>query len=429
MDLSFYKDLNANQRAYAERVAEAARKMGVPPELAVSVAYQESRLNPGVKTGGAGEIGIMQIKPDTAKEMGFSIEDIRDPSKNIEAGLKYLKKSLDMSEGDPRLAAAGYNAGINHPFFTAKGTALPETTANYLRDLKGFGAFETITPTTAEPAQAEGPAEPMPSDPTVDRLFEQAARGKGELTGLAVGAGEAGRRMIMPAASKAAEALGAATERGRIAAQAKAIAQDPRLERILQGTIEPDTGASGRARMQGFNIESAQQAARAKQAEGTLGALQRSGAVGQSAQQVLAGAPGLTSSQSGVLYPRSAPSPVTPPSRGALEQVKSLFQEMIEPGTKTRAIGGALLRYGAPVLGGYQAGSEYGALSNELAKRDPNYGKALAHTIGGLGAAASMFPLTAPIGIPMAITGPLMAEAIERGQGRPLGQMGDVVAP
>ena len=423
MNLSFYGSLNADQKAYANKIAQKARSMGIPPELAVSVAYQESRLNPGVQAGSAGEIGIMQIKPATAKEMGFSAEDIRDPDKNMDAGLKYLKKSLDMSDGDPRLAVVGYNAGINHPFFSSKDAALPPTTVNYLKDLKGYGAF-----TKAAPESAGSTAEPAMTADEVSDIFEAGARGKGELVGTAIGGGEAARRMIGPAVRTAARSLGSAAEEGRIAAQAKAI-EDPRLARILQGTIEPDSGASGRARMSGFNIESAQQAARAKEAAETLGALQRSGAVAQGAPSVLANAPGLTASQSGVLYPRGAPSMPTPPSRGALEEVTSLFKSMIDPSTKLGTVGGALVKYGLPPLAGYQAGSETGALLSELEKEQPNYGKVISRGMGALGAAGSMFPLTAPIGIPLAITGPLMEQAIERGQGRPLGQMGEVLGP
>lgn len=275
----------------------------------------------------------------------------------------------------------------------------------------------------------------IPKNRQMDELMEDAARAQGEVAGLIGGAGVAASRLLGTGALKGMEKMGAAQERGRLAAQAAAAAEDPRMARILQGTIEPESGASGRARMQGFNIETAQQTARAKQAGETIGALQRAGSVAQDASQVLANAPGLTSSQAGVLYSRGAPSPVTPsspvtpPSVGALEKVKGLFEDMMGPGTKGRALGGALYRYGFPILGGYQAGSEFAALENELQKRDPNYGKVISQAVGGLGALGSMFPLTAPIGVPMAITGPLMSAAIERGQDRPLGQLGDISAP
>ena len=102
---------------------------------------------------------------------------------------------------------------------------------------------------------------------------------------------------------------------------------------------------------------------------------------------------------------------------------------MIGPESRLGGLGRAAMRYGAPPLALYQAGSETGAMLSELEKAQPNYGKAIARGVGALGAAGSMFPLTAPLGIPLAIAGPLMAEAIERGEKKPLGQTGDVVAP
>lgn len=443
MNLSFYENLNESQKAYAQRIAAKAREMGVPPELAVAVAFKESGLNPKVQAGGAGEVGIMQIKPDTAKEVGFSVEDIRDPEKNIEAGLKYLKKSLDLSEGNPKLAAAGYNAGVNHPFFTSKGTSLPGTTVNYLKDLNTYGAFAAPAQTQKAAGIEFEPPETLDStefQKQIEAVREQSARGRGELIGTALGAGETARRIIGPAAKGAARALGSAMEEGRIAAAAKAppvggalasgLAEDATAaNRILQGTTDVDTGTTGRARMSGFNIETAQQAARAKEAARNVGALQQAGAGTKTAQQLLAEAPGLTSTPSGVLYPRSAP-PATPaPPRGGLDEVTRLFRQMIEPGSKFRTVGSAVMRYGAPPLAGFQAGSELGALSSEMEKEKPSTGKMIAQGMGALGAIGSMFPVTAPIGIPLAITGPLMSSAIERGEGRPIGQMGEITAP
>lgn len=422
MNLSFYESLSPVQKSYADRIATRAREMGLPPELAVSVAYQESRLNPAVGTGGAGEIGIMQIKPATAREMGFTLDDIKDPAKNIDAGLAYLKKSFELSQGDPRLAAAGYNAGVNHPFFTPKGDKLPDSTVNYLGDLKGYGAFQ------AAPVVAEA----KPGEPTSDEISEKKARTLGEIGGAALGAGVSARRGITDLARtggrKAAESLAEQV--------ASRIPQPPPIDdamqtRILQGTTDPTSGASGRARMGGFNIETAQQAARAKEAAENIGALQRAGVVSQGAPNVLAQAPGMTASPSGVLFPRSAvPSAPPPtPSRGALEEVSNLFKSMMGPETKLGSLGRAAMRYGAPPLALYQTGSELGALSSQVGRENIDYGKAIPTAIGALGAFGSMFPATAPIAIPMAIAGPAMSSAVDIGRTRPLGQMGDVVAP
>jgi hypothetical protein len=450
MNLSFYKDLNESQKQYAQKIAAKAREMGVPPELAVAIAFKESGLNPKVQAGGAGEVGIMQIKPDTAKEVGFSVEDIRDPEKNIEAGLKYMKKSLDMSEGNPKLAAAGYNAGINHPFFTSKGTNLPDITVNYLKDLKGYGAFPA---TTAAPA-AQGKPSDIEFEPPetldssefqkqIEAVREKSARGRGQIIGGAAGTGLTAARIAKPVIGSAARFIGGAAEEGRQAAIQRAAPQPPvggalapqlaseatAANRILQGTTDVDTGTTGRARMSGFNIESAQQAARTKEAARQIGALQQAGVGTKTAQQLLAEAPGLTASASGVVYPRSAP-PATPVApRGGLDEVTRLFRQMIEPGSRTRALASTALRYGAPPLAGYQMGSELGSMAAESQKEKPDYEKMGLSGLSALGLGMSLFPTTAPVGIPLAITAPLLQYARENPAAGPLGQTGEITAP
>lgn len=79
-------------------------------------AYQESQLDHSLRSA-AGAVGIMQVKPETARSMG--IHDIRPVDRNIEAGVKYLRFMSDryFNDGavDPLnrqlLAIASYNAG------------------------------------------------------------------------------------------------------------------------------------------------------------------------------------------------------------------------------------------------------------------------------------------------------------------------------
>jgi hypothetical protein len=150
--------LNEDQAQVALEIASKAKAMGIDPRLAVALAYRESRLNPNTKNGTSGEIGLMQVMPATAKGMGFSVEDLRDPAKNIEIGLTYLKQGLDKF-GDPMLAVAGYNAGHDHPYFTdPENRSLPDSTKEYLREINQNGGF------AATPApQDEGPAEEPPA--------------------------------------------------------------------------------------------------------------------------------------------------------------------------------------------------------------------------------------------------------------------------
>ena len=152
--LSFIDGLSESQTNAAIAVAEKAKAMGINPRLAVSIAYREGGLNFDSKDGSSGEIGMMQVMPSTAKMMGFTEEDLRNPQKNMEIGLTYLKQGLDRFN-DPFPAVAGYNAGMDHKFFQdPEKYSLPESTVNYLKDIKKFGGFTEPT-LQAEEAPSE----------------------------------------------------------------------------------------------------------------------------------------------------------------------------------------------------------------------------------------------------------------------------------
>lgn len=81
-------------------------------------AYQESRFDHSMK-GPRGAVGIMQIKPSTAKGPEVNIPDIKGLEDNIHAGTKYVRFLMDRYypdlSNDPfnqtLIAFAGYNAG------------------------------------------------------------------------------------------------------------------------------------------------------------------------------------------------------------------------------------------------------------------------------------------------------------------------------
>lgn len=94
------------QPGIAQLVTQEAIRQGVDPQLALSVARTESNLRPGAVSP-KGAIGPMQLMPGTAADLGV---DPNDPSQNVQGGVAYLKQQLQRF-GDPRLAAAAYNAG------------------------------------------------------------------------------------------------------------------------------------------------------------------------------------------------------------------------------------------------------------------------------------------------------------------------------
>ena len=96
--------------AYRDAVSAAARDTGLSPWLIDAVARSESGYDADAVSP-AGALGIMQLMPATARELGV---DPRDPAQNIAGGALYLRRMLDRFDGDLELALAAYNAGTGN---------------------------------------------------------------------------------------------------------------------------------------------------------------------------------------------------------------------------------------------------------------------------------------------------------------------------
>lgn len=90
-----------------ELIVSIANKYGVPPELMLIKAYNESGYNQA-KVSDQGAVGILQVLPSTAKENDVDPNTLEG---NIEAGTRYMRKLLDKANGNPVLAEAGYFGG------------------------------------------------------------------------------------------------------------------------------------------------------------------------------------------------------------------------------------------------------------------------------------------------------------------------------
>jgi hypothetical protein len=179
--MAFLDTLDETQRKFADEIIEKSKIKGMDPRLSLALVYRESKFDP-YAVGGVGEIGLMQVKPSTGKLMGFSEKDLKNPSKNIDAGLQYLNQNL-IKFNDPVLAVAGYNAGPDHPYFSDPKIPLPESTVNYVRDIKDLGGF------TVSPKEDTPPPPPPPPEPaSEDDLRKQKAAMIGALGGFGAGA-------------------------------------------------------------------------------------------------------------------------------------------------------------------------------------------------------------------------------------------------
>ncbi len=99
---------NARLEQYRAHVKAAAEKYALPEELLLAVMAVESQFNPDALSE-KGAIGLMQLMPETAREM--YVDDVWAPEKNIEGGARYLRILANMYEGDLVRTLAAYNAG------------------------------------------------------------------------------------------------------------------------------------------------------------------------------------------------------------------------------------------------------------------------------------------------------------------------------
>lgn len=97
---------------YGKLIAKYAAQNGVPYRLARAVVQVESSFRAGV-TGGAGEIGLMQIKLATARGMGYkgTRKQLYNPATNLYWGMKYLGKAHRLAGGSTCGTILKYNAG------------------------------------------------------------------------------------------------------------------------------------------------------------------------------------------------------------------------------------------------------------------------------------------------------------------------------
>lgn len=77
------------RRRYDALIRNRALAEGLDPRLVKSVIEAESSFRPEVRSR-AGALGLMQLMPATAEEMGVPRTALFDPARNIEAGVKYL---------------------------------------------------------------------------------------------------------------------------------------------------------------------------------------------------------------------------------------------------------------------------------------------------------------------------------------------------
>ena len=98
----------ANLDRYDDIISQEASRHQLSPALIKAVMLVESGFNADA-TSHKGAMGLMQLMPGTAAELG--VDEPYDPDQNVRGGAKYLRRMLDRYGGNLEKAVAAYNAG------------------------------------------------------------------------------------------------------------------------------------------------------------------------------------------------------------------------------------------------------------------------------------------------------------------------------
>ena len=154
-----------------QQIRQEARRQGVDPDLAVAVATQESRLDPGQVGDQGRSLGLFQLQHAAAIDAGIDPRRRGDLARNIRGGVTYLKQGLERFGGNVRQALERhYNRGGDPDYYAhvmqyyprASPTAAPPPAArDWSQELFATPAPGTATPVRPVPRLAsQAPAPP-----------------------------------------------------------------------------------------------------------------------------------------------------------------------------------------------------------------------------------------------------------------------------
>ncbi len=405
--------LSDDQLKVATKVVEACSAVGINPDFVLPMVWVESRFNPKVPNSSAGAIGVMQLLPSTAKDMGV---DPHDLDENILGGCKYIKYLQDLPQvaGDPARAIAAYHDGPNSEFFkTGDVTKISDDGVKYVDIVNRLsngtiapigiakpGEAPTQEPTSETDVYAAELAKPSPEDEAKSKEFgftPSAMLGAAPF-GAGVGAAAGSYQMLQPAAQGVLSALSSMGQPQAPTPGGLPPAQGPVARTPLGGQ-----GTFNYAKQFGLSDFDAARAADMSKAPG--GAWDVSKQVAEAERKI---GPGwkMTPERADLMLPESA-------GGGPRGRIKAPIPQVQPPRAPLgQRVAGVMARH--PVITGTLGGAGAAAQAAEAAERyrTGNIPGAAVMGTGALGSAATMFPRILPAAGPVGLAASIAAPVI-----------------
>jgi hypothetical protein len=313
--------LDENQLRVAQKIIDMAPKYGVNPDFALGIAMQENMFRD--KTSEKGAIGPMQLMLSNAKK--FNVDPYNEDD-NIKGGMLLINElTRDKRVGlDPIRVLVGYHSGPDVQFLITNNVKdLRPNALNYVDKVSDFTggtlpsvllSQEQINAPQAATPQEKGGNVVVSDEDMANQAAEKRMKAM-QIAGAGAGAtastlmdttGRIGNKVMDAVADRVSQSMATKPPTGALPTPpAPMMPSEPSAQsiRIMQGGQGDPLDTTGRARQEGYNTETARRAAVANEMKAT----------NPQAKQVLARAPGMTSSPSGVLYPSTEMRPTAGP--------------------------------------------------------------------------------------------------------------------
>ena len=121
-----------SEGSFDKIIERASQRHGIRKAFIRAVVKTESNFDPKAVSR-KGAIGLMQVMPATALELGVDPAALFEPAVNIDTGTRYLRYLADRYSGRLDDVSAAYNAG---PGRLESNRPLPAETKTYIQILK-----------------------------------------------------------------------------------------------------------------------------------------------------------------------------------------------------------------------------------------------------------------------------------------------------